>query len=736
MTPAVPVLFGALLAIGTSWALGTILLRRLSLPLYRSEERFLAFITGSACLSAIVFLVAATHLAYKGVLLAVAAASIAAALALGAHRPQGDKFPALPPLWKWLFLAVFTAFTILYFFNAMAPEMSPDGMTYHLGEVAKYYRSHGFVRITTNLYANLSQGVELLFWFAFAQGKHSAAPLVHYAFLVSLTFLMLCYGRRIERPAVGVAGSLFFYASPVVGQDGTIAYNDVAIAAILFALFYFLDTWDKDRRIQWLVPIGILAGFSFAAKYTAFLAVPYALGYIAWKSWRSRQALLRPVLIVSTLALVFILPWLIKNAVWVDNPVSPFANRIFPNPYVHASFEQSYLAGERSYGLKTRAEIPLQITIKGDTLNGFFGPLFLLTPLALFSLRYREGRALLLAAVLFALPYTANIGTRFLIPPAPFLCLALALAFADFRWILFTLAAAHAILSWPSVARLYCAPAAWRLADIPVKAALRIEPEADFLRRRTPQYDEARMIDRIVPPQDKVFAFSQAAEAYTSREILVSYQAAKNEVLTDMLLTALFSDYQPNRILTFRFQARDLRAIRVVQTAPAKDVMWSIAELRVFEGTRELTRESAWRLRAHPNPWDVQLAFDNNIATRWRSWQTAAPGMFIEVNFGRTERADSVVVECPDEGYQTRIKLEGQNPQGAWTTLSGQPQETIRRDRIDLRRLATMEFKARGVRYLLIGKEDIRSEDFRLYPMLWGLKLAGVSGDTRLYYIE
>jgi len=334
------------------------------------------------------------------------------------------------------------------------------------------------------------------------------------------------------------------------------------------------------------------------------------------------------------------------------------------------------------------------------------------------------------------LPYIANIGARFLIPPAPFLCLALALACAGLDWVLLALIVAHAITCWPSIARLYCAPSAWRLAEVPVKAALRIEPETGFLRRHTTQYDEARLIDQIVPPGGKVFSFSQIAEAYTSREVLVSYQSAPNEVMRDMLLTALFKDYQPRRILTFRFTDRDLRAIRVVQTAQARDTMWGIGELRVFSGGTELARAPGWRLRASPNPWDVQLAFDNNPATRWRSWQTAEPGMFVQVDFGRAQHLDSVVVESADEGHQTRITLDGLDSQGNWSTLVPQPSETMRREPMDLRRLATLELKARGVRYVMVGPGDIHPEDFQLYPRLWGLKLAGRAGDTRLYLIE
>lgn len=100
---------------------------------------------------------------------------------------------------------MFTVYLAAYFTNAMTPERSPDGTAYHLGLVARYLREHGFRRITTNMYANLSQGVEMLHLFAFAFGRHSAAALVHFCFLATLPLAMLCYARRFAFPAAGVA---------------------------------------------------------------------------------------------------------------------------------------------------------------------------------------------------------------------------------------------------------------------------------------------------------------------------------------------------------------------------------------------------------------------------------------------------------------------------------------------------------------------------------------------------
>ena len=172
----------------------------------------------------------------------------------------------------------FGLYVVLYLSNAMAPEASPDGAGYHLGLVARYLREHGFVRITDNLYAAMPAGVEMLFLFAFAFGRHSAAALVHFAFLVALVWQVFSYGRRSGFPVAGACAALLVFASPVVGIDGTSAYNDVAVAAIAFTLFYLLQVWDEDRTWRLAAAIGLVAGFAFAAKYTAWPAVIYAAG--------------------------------------------------------------------------------------------------------------------------------------------------------------------------------------------------------------------------------------------------------------------------------------------------------------------------------------------------------------------------------------------------------------------------------------------------------------------------
>ena len=185
---------------------------------------------------------------------------------------------------------VLAAFFVLYFFNALAPEISPDGSGYHLAIVARFWRQHGFVWDYHTMYAYFPKGAEMLFLVAFVFGHFSAAALVHLAFLLSLPLLIACYGRRYGFPRTGLFAAVLVYASPVAGKAGSSAYNDLAVATVVFAVFYLLQVWDETRAPGFLILIGLLAGFAYSLKYTAALAVPFAAGYLWWRMPRDAGA--------------------------------------------------------------------------------------------------------------------------------------------------------------------------------------------------------------------------------------------------------------------------------------------------------------------------------------------------------------------------------------------------------------------------------------------------------------
>ena len=81
----------------------------------------------------------------------------------------------------WLGCSILVSYLGIYFVYALAPETAPDAVAYHLGLIRQYVLAHGFSAITTNIYAFLPMGTEMLFLNAYVIGAHSAAKLVHWA---------------------------------------------------------------------------------------------------------------------------------------------------------------------------------------------------------------------------------------------------------------------------------------------------------------------------------------------------------------------------------------------------------------------------------------------------------------------------------------------------------------------------------------------------------------------------
>jgi hypothetical protein len=725
------ILFGAAFTIAVSTALGSLLLARLRIALYRTEAALIAFVAGAGCLSFVTALLCTVHLARKGVFQWLGAGVIALAVWTARKAPRRRELPAVPLTWWAGFFAVFAIFGIYYFINALAPEVSPDGSGYHLGNVARMTRSHGFVWDYHDMYAYLSQGTEMLFLVAFAFGRHSAAALVHFAFLCTLPLMMVCWGRRFGYWKAGFFAAVVVFVSPVIAKDGVSAYNDLAVVTILYAVFYLLQVWDDSSDDNLLVLIGLLAGAAYATKYTAFLAFPFALGCVLWwkrGAWRWSQ-----VARLAVPAALLVAPWVIRNWLWLGNPVAPFFNSWFPNPYYHAGMERIYAEILRHYvGLKHSWQIPLELTLRGGITDGLFGPVFLLFPLTLFALRLKVGRRLLLAAVVFGLPAFLNVGSRFVISSAPFVALAIGITMAEIPGALPLLGLFQCLLCWPTAVSTYCTPWAWRIGSFPYEAAFRREPEQHFLEEHLSEYGLKAPVELDVPPGEKVFTFSGRPHAYFDREFVVSYQSTLGNLAQDILWAP--QGHRPDHQFHFKFLPVSTRGIRVVNMSYSPD-FWTVAELRLYTTGRELPRSPDWRLSAQPNGWEVQLAFDHSYATRWSTWQGMSPGDRIQVELPQRETVDEVVLEC-EPAWAARPQVEILLPTGRWVPITD-TKEVVRVEPPEgIRRAAIRDLKALGFHFILVNPGDMPYQDMDKYPHHWGVtELAKVNG-TRLYHLD
>jgi hypothetical protein len=732
MLAAWAAMFGAALTVAGCFAAGVLALRWSGAKLDRVERVPLAFVLGAGCLHLAVFAMMASRIAYKPVWWILLGGAIVTAVVFKNRIHAEAERTRRATDWELaaLFAVILAAFTVMYVVNAWAPETSADGAGYHLGILAQYLRARGFVSIPTNMYASLGQGVEMVYAPAFALGRHSAAALVHVAFAIAFGLAIFAYGRRIGKPWVGAAAATIVYVSPVVGKDATTAYIDVATGAIVFAAFYWLQIWDEQRNPRLLAVAGFMAGYAFAAKYTMFVMVLYALLFVAWKTRR-----VRTVAIVAAGAVLTCGPWLIKNWIFMHDPLAPFATRIFPSPYIHTLAVEDWAQWLRRYDVPNLWALPLEDTVRGRWTQGIVGPIFLLAPLGLLALRDRVGRRVLLMGAILLATYFGNLGTRFLIPCLPFFALAMALAVQKWKPALAAMVVVQAIASWPTVIPRYANQYAWRLDEFPLSAALRLTPVDEYLQKHT-DYEQIRLIEQYVPPHERVLDLKGVPESYTSRQLITPFPGALNNTLMDFLDMAQQEEWQVRRAFVFRFPDQRTQHIRVVQTAQGKRLeQWNVHELRFYSRGAEVPRSGAWRVRAWPNPWEIQYAFDNSDVTRWRSWQTGQPGMFIEVNFGEIEDVDEIrMFSSVDYRWDIRFEVQTGGP-SKWTKVTDSFEEVPAKPRGYLPRAATSELYAHGIRYILVDDTHRLADAFFDNPEGWGIELAARAARTSLYRI-
>jgi hypothetical protein len=274
------------------------------------------------------------------------------------------------------------------------------------------------------------------------------------------------------------------------------------------------------------------------------------------------------------------------------------------------------------------------------------------------------------------------------------------------------------------------------LNSIPIAAALRRIPADQYLAQRTPEYLLVGIVEKHVPPGGRLFSFAGLAKAYLRRDLLDSYTSAYANLMEDWLLCPITPDRLPDGRAEFRFRPSTVRRLRVVQMSQGERP-WTVSEMRIFAGGRELPRAPQWRLHAHPNPWEVQLAFDNSYVTRWSSYQDRFSGMYLEVDFGQPQQVDMVYVDCAKDSTGLPMKLEVQDEGGAWRQEGGKPAVSVFRLPTGLRRAATAELKARGIEFLMACDNlDFAAADLQHNMGYWGIIQVAESYGYRLYHIE
>jgi len=329
-----------------------------------------------------------------------------------------------------------------------------------------------------------------------------------------------------------------------------------------------------------------------------------------------------------------------------------------------------------------------------------------------------------------------NSGTRFLLPALPFLALAMTLAIP--RRLLTAVVVVHAVLGWPQVMELYTKPHSWRLRGFPWQAALRVEPQEDYLRRVLPEYEAARILNHRVGPGERVLDLVGAPLAYTRAVPLSPWQHVSAGRAADAMEIASHPDSRLLYVAHASWTSPPLRGLRIAQTAGGAE-NWSIQEIHLFNGDEKLFPRRDWKLWARPNIWESHLALDRNPVTRWSAWQARDPGMYFEVEFPGPQPLTRIELLCLRTEAEAHIRLVGRGNDGSWRALPAIP---LRKAAVQLnyRAWAARAVRREGFGYILTRDDNegygLVGRDLVHNPRDWGVEALENSGKLHLFRVQ
>jgi hypothetical protein len=175
--------------------------------------------------------------------------------------------------------------------------------------------------------------------------------------------------------------------------------------------------------------------------------------------------------------------------------------------------------------------------------------------------------------------------------------------------------------------------------------------------------------------------------------------------------------------------------VRALAGSPAE---WCIHDLMLFSGAYCIYNSPQWRLRASTNIWQLPLAFDENQATRWRTWRPIRRGDYVEVTFDRAQLLSAAVMTSHTPQFPVPFEFYGRGGNG-WYRLDRRPQ-IVKMPPPDLRMDASRALRAAGFRYLLTphsgdGNAPLGAA-IAAHVADWNLEVAAQAGRVTLFRIR
>lgn len=250
--------------------------------------------------------------------------------------------------WTAALMAILTA----HFLLAFKPEVSADGLSWHLLAPARIaaYASWSF-DVTEFAWAAMPMGGDWVWSLTWLFGEEKGARLMNFALLALTTGLV---SKR-----AGTAAAALWASTPLVMLATGSLFVENVWAYLLLAAFLLAS---DDEPQTWAV--ALLAGGASACK---LMAVPMAVPIVAWAIWKSKQW--RPAalfLVTGTMPYV-------EEIVRTGNPFFPYFNGIFRSPYYPSEKNLEDVRFTQTLNWRSFWDMTFNTTLYCESPGGGFG---------------------------------------------------------------------------------------------------------------------------------------------------------------------------------------------------------------------------------------------------------------------------------------------------------------------------------------------------------------------------
>ncbi len=516
---------------------------------------------------------------------------------------------------------------------ALAPSTRWDALSYHLGAPDIYLRAHSMVEIPESFNTYWAHYADMSYVLALLTAGQPLPGLLHFSMGLLSTGLVFLCGRRIAGIKAGLVAAVLFYSVPLIGFESGTAYIDLFITAYYAGLVYACLSWWQENNQRWLLLAGFLAGMAAGCKVTAIpLILPIGIVILAGllkrhqlhpATWKGSLKFVGP-------AVLFLAPWLVRDALWTGNPVYPLFNSIFGSAL--------WVQSKDLFGISA---------VSGNSLLDFLTlPWRMVTESKLY---YLESPGAVLAGLpLLALPWgylwknKKNPGWRtpalagvFILVSGTFLLFLMAKHLRYLMPVLTissVLAALNLELIWQSIRG--WKHSAWGLAAgvlfaltyifgsrlgliariselperFPVQVVLGLEGKEAFLERAIPVYDALQYLRQLDDGAPKVLSLGNEFRFYTTARIYgIQFSTEARQIVNEALGSADLAQRLADKGYTYlliNYPERDYNPKSYDPPAVNQEFISRYTQLVYYKN-----RIAIYRLLdpAHPNPPAVNL---------------------------------------------------------------------------------------------------------------------------------